>query len=150
REFPIMYNTSLVMAEQLKAVGVNAQLQVLDWPAALQKSVSEEQGWNVFYTGWITIVAQGGPQVIRQMMPPTAVQRWKEPDPEFAAAFKDLTTGATLEERRAAFARAQKRALELVTVIPFGVTPKVQAVRAHVMNFRSYYMPRASNVWIKQ
>ncbi|MBV8914585.1 MAG: ABC transporter substrate-binding protein, partial [Acetobacteraceae bacterium] len=51
REFPIMYNTSLVMAEQLKAVGINAQLQVLDWPAALQKSVSEEQGWNVFYTG---------------------------------------------------------------------------------------------------
>ena len=66
------------------------------------------------------------------------------------AAFKDLSEGKTLEERRTAYARAQKRALELVTVIPFGVTPKVQAVRANVMNFRSYYMPRAANVWLKQ
>jgi peptide/nickel transport system substrate-binding protein len=150
REFPVMYNTSLVMAEQLKAVGINAQLQVLDWPAALQKSVTEEQGWNVFYTGWITIVALGGPQVMRQMSPPASVQRWKEPDPEFMAAVKELSEGKTLEERRAAFGRAQKRALELVTVIPLGVTPKVQAVRANVMNFRSYYMPRAANVWLKQ
>jgi peptide/nickel transport system substrate-binding protein len=149
REFPVMYNTSLVMAEQLKQVGINAQLQVLDWPAALQKSVKDEEGWNVFYTGWITIVAQGGPQVIRQMVPPNSVQRWKDPDPEFMADFKELGQGKTLEERRAAFAKAQKRALELVTVIPFGLTPKVQAVRANVINFRSYYMPRIANVWLK-
>jgi peptide/nickel transport system substrate-binding protein len=150
REFPVMYNTSLVMAEQLKQVGINAQLQVLDWPAALQKSLQDEEGWNVFYTGWITIVAQGGPQVIRQMVPPNSVQRWKEADPEFMAAFKALGEGTSIEQRREAFARAQKRALELVTVIPFGVTPKVQAVRANVMNFRSYYIPRAANVWLKQ
>ncbi len=149
REFPVMYNTSLVMAEQLKAVGINAELLVLDWPAALQKSLKETEGWNVFYTGWITIPALGGPQVMRQMAPPASVQRWTEPDPAFMAAFKDLTEGKTLDDRRAAFARAQQRALELVTVIPFGVTPKVQAVRANVQNFRSYYMPRASNVWLK-
>ena len=150
REFPVMYNTSLVMAEQLKAAGINAELQVLDWPAALQKSVKETEGWNVFYTGWITIPALGGPQVMRQMAPPNSVQKWEaNPDPQFMAAFKGLTEGKTLEERRDAFARAQQRALELVTVIPFGVTPKVQAVRANVQNFRSYYMPRASNVWLK-
>ena len=50
REFPYMYNTSLVMAEQLKAAGINAELLVLDWPAALQKSIKETEGWNFFYT----------------------------------------------------------------------------------------------------
>lgn len=148
REFPVMYNTSLVMAEQLKAVGINAELLVLDWPAALQLS-REDHGWNVFYTGWITVVAIGGPQTMRQMAPPASVQKWKgEPDPEFMAAVKALGESPTLKERQDAFAKAQERALELVAAIPFGVLPKTQAVRANVENYRSYYIPRMSNVWL--
>ncbi|NNC01081.1 hypothetical protein HI113_45305, partial [Corallococcus exiguus] len=129
REFPVMYNTSLVMAEQLKAAGINAELLVLDWPAALQKSTKETEGWNFFYTGWITVVALGGPQTMRQMAPPASVQKWKdEPDPAFMASFKQLSEGKTLAERQAAFAKAQERALELVMAVPFGVMPKTQAV----------------------
>jgi peptide/nickel transport system substrate-binding protein len=150
REFPFMYNTSLVMAEQLKAAGINAELLVLDWPAALAKSQKETEGWNFFYTGWITVVALGGPQTMRQLAPPASVQKWKgEPDPEFMAAVKQLSEGRTLEERKAAFAKAQTKALELVMAVPFGVMPKTQAVQAKVENFRSYYVPRLSNVWLR-
>jgi peptide/nickel transport system substrate-binding protein len=150
REFPMMYNTSLVMAEQLKAVGINAELLVLDWPAALAKSQKETEGWNFFYTFWATVVAIGGPQTMRQMAPPASVQRWKdEPDPEFMAAVKQLAEAPTIEERRAGFAKAQERALDLVMAIPFGVMPKTQAVRANVQNFKSYYVLRLSNVWLR-
>jgi peptide/nickel transport system substrate-binding protein len=150
REFPLMYNTSLVMAEQLKAVGINAELLVLDWPAALAKSQKETEGWNFFYTFWATVVAIGGPQTMRQLAPPASVQRWKgDPDPEFMAGVKQLSEAPTLEERKAGFAKAQERALELVMAIPFGVMPKTQAVRANVQNFKSYYVPRMSNVWLR-
>lgn len=151
REFPVMYNTSLVMAEQLKAAGMNAELLVLDWPAALQRSQRETTGWNVFYTGWITVIALGGPQTLRQMAEPNPVHKpeGNKVDPAFMAAFNEVQTLPTLEGRRAAFARAQRRALEDVIAIPFGVAPKVQAVRANVENYRSYYNTRISNIWLK-
>jgi peptide/nickel transport system substrate-binding protein len=151
RQFPIMYNTSVVMAEQLKAAGINAELLVLDWPAALQMSQRERQGWNFFYTGWITVVALGGPQTLRQMAEPNPV--YVPPnnrvDPAFMAAFAEVNTAPTLEARRAAFARAQRIAFEQVMAIPFGVAPKVQAVRAQVENYVPYYNTRFSNVWLR-
>ncbi len=151
REFPFMYTTALVMAEQLKAVGINAELLVLDWPAALAMSQKETKGWNFFYTGWVTVVAIGGPQTMRQLAPPASVQRWPgEPDAEFMAAFRQLSEAATIDERKAGFAKAQERAIDQVMAVPFGVMPKTQAVRANVQNFRSYYVPRMSNIWIKR
>ncbi len=151
REFPVMYNTSLVMAEQLKAAGMNAVLEVLDWPAALQKSQREATGWNVFFTGWITVIALGGPQTLRQMAEPNPVFRPvdNKVDADFMAAFNEVNSLPTIEARREAFARAQRIALERVYAIPFGVAPKTQAVRANVENFRSYYTTRVSNVWMK-
>jgi peptide/nickel transport system substrate-binding protein len=150
REFATMYNASLVMAEQLKAAGINAELLVLDWPAALQKSIRETEGWNFFFTGWITVVAQGGAQSLRQLADPANVHKPKDnkSDPVFMEQFKIVSDGATLEERKAAFARAQERALEQVMVIPFGVMPKVQATRVVVNNYQPFFNTRVSNVWL--
>ncbi len=49
--------------------------------------------------------------------------------------------------RQAAFARAQKVALEKVYAVPFGSLTKVQAVRANVQGFKPFRIPRMSNVW---
>jgi peptide/nickel transport system substrate-binding protein len=151
REFPVMYNTSLVMAEQLKAAGVNAELLVLDWPAALQKSQKDREGWNFFYTGWITAVALGGQQTLRQMAEPTPVHVPPDMkvDPDYMKAFLEVQTLATIEQRKAAFARAQRIALETVMAIPFGVAPKVQAARVNVEGFVPYYNTRVSNIWLR-
>ncbi len=150
RDFPTMYNTALVMAEQLKAAGMNAELVVLDWPAALQRSQKETAGWNVFFTGWITVIALGGPQTLRQMAEPNPVYRPKDNkvDPAFMAAFNEVNNAPTLPGRQAAFARAQRIALDQVMAIPFGVAPKTQAVRSNVEGYRPYYTPRLSNVWL--
>lgn len=98
---------------------------MLDWPAALQKSIRETEGWNFFYTGWITVIALGGPQTMRQLAAPSNVWKPKEPDAEFQAAFAALSGGKTLDERKGAFAKAQ--ALDQVMAIPFGAMPKTQA-----------------------
>jgi peptide/nickel transport system substrate-binding protein len=66
------------------------------------------------------------------------------------AAFNDITRGNTLEERRAAFARAQARAFDQVLAIPFGVMPKVQAVRSNIDGFEPYFAVRVSNVSMRQ
>jgi peptide/nickel transport system substrate-binding protein len=152
KDYPVLYNSALVMAEQLKSVGINAQLQVLDWPSALQMSMKGSAPWNFFFTGWITYVAQGGMQTLRPMAEPNPVftpPGGKVP-PEFMKDFNEVSNGTSIDSRRAAFADAQKIAFQDVMVIPFGVTPKVQGVRSNVEHYIPFYNPRMYNVWLKQ
>jgi peptide/nickel transport system substrate-binding protein len=150
RDYPSLYNTALVMSQELKAVGINAELQVLDWPTALQKSMKGTPDWNYFFTGWITYVAVGGMQTLRPMAEPNPVYTppGNRTDPAFMAAFEAVADGPTLAVRQAAFARAQKIALEDAMVVPLGVMPKVQGVRSRVKNFEPFYNPRLYNVWL--
>ncbi|HSU05399.1 MAG TPA: ABC transporter substrate-binding protein [Acetobacteraceae bacterium] len=152
KDYPVLYNSALVMSEQLKAVGINAQLQVLDWPSALQRSMKGSEKWNFFFTGWITYVAQGGMQTLRTMAEPNPVftsPGGKVPA-QYMKDFDEVSNGTTVAARQAAFADAQKLAFEDVMVIPFGVMPKVQGVRANVEHYTPFYNPRMYNVWIKQ
>jgi peptide/nickel transport system substrate-binding protein len=151
KDYPSLYNTGLVVAQQLKSAGINAELLVLDWPTALQKSMKGTPDWNFFFTGWITYVAVGGVQTLRPMAEPNPVYTPPDnkTDPEFMKAFDEVANGPTLEARQAAFVRAQKIALEDVMVIPMGVMPKVQAVRANVEHYVPFYNPRMYNVWLK-
>jgi peptide/nickel transport system substrate-binding protein len=152
QQYPSMYNTALVMAEELKAVGINAQLKVLDWPTALAISENQTAGWNFFYTFWATVTAQGGPTSLRDIADPSNV--YKPPgnkgDPEFNQAFLAIENGKTLQERKDAFAKAQAVALDKVMAIPFGVMSNTQGVRARVHNYVPFYDTRVSNVWVDQ
>jgi peptide/nickel transport system substrate-binding protein len=152
KDYPSLYNTGLVVAQQLKAIGINAELLVLDWPTALQKSMKGTPDWNYFFTGWITYVAVGGMQTLRPMAEPSPVYTppGGKTDPAFMQAFEQVQNGATLEIRQAAFARAQKIALDDVMVIPMGVMPKVQGVRSNVQHYVPFYNPRMYNVWLKE
>ena len=63
--------------------------------------------------------------------------------------FNEIANGRTLDERKAAYARAEGYMLETVMALPFGTLTKVQAVRSNLENFRPFRIPRMSNVWIK-
>jgi peptide/nickel transport system substrate-binding protein len=152
KDYSNMYTAALVMSEQLKAVGMNVELLVMDWPASVQKQQNTTDGWNFFFTGYGTNTSLGGVAALRFHAPPFNTYKPKKedgPDAPFVKAFDDITNGRTLDERKAAFARAQARVLDQVLALPFGSLTKVQAVRANVENFRPFRIPRMSNVWIK-
>ncbi|WP_244622884.1 ABC transporter substrate-binding protein [Microvirga brassicacearum] len=152
RDIPRAYTTAFVMSEQMKAAGINAELLVLDWPTALSISMNETKGWNFFFTGWITVTAQGGAQSLRNLADPSNVHKPKDnkSDPIFMEAFQRIANGETLEERKKAFADAQARALDQVMAFPFGSVPKIQATRANVEGYKPFFNTRVSNVWIKR
>jgi peptide/nickel transport system substrate-binding protein len=152
QQFPNMYNSALVMQAQLQAAGMNAELRVLDWPTALATSEQETQGWNVFFTFWATVTAQGGPTSLRNLADPNNVYKPADNagDPDFNAAFARIEAGADLDARREAFAEAQAIAFEQVMAIPFGIMSNTQGIRANVENYAPYYNTRLSNVWIEQ
>jgi peptide/nickel transport system substrate-binding protein len=150
RDYTSMYNAALVMAEQLKAVGINAKLSVVDWPASAQMWSRTNTGWNLFFNAHGNGPVQGPIQTIRQYSAPQSAYKPKTPedaDKPFNEAFNELVNGATLDIRKAAFARAQTRLLEQVLVIPFGALNQLQAVRANGKNYRPFRSTRVSNVY---
>jgi peptide/nickel transport system substrate-binding protein len=143
-----MYNAALVMAEQMKAVGINAQLKVVDWPTSVQMALNTDKDWNYFFTGWGTQPALGGLDVIQFMVNPGAAYKPKgQDDPDILAAWQDMNNLPTPEGRQAAFARAQRVSFEKAYALPFGSLTKVQATRSNVQGFKPFRIPRMFNVW---
>jgi len=152
RDYPNMFMAATMMAEQMKSIGINAELLVIDWPASVNMYRTQDDGWHLFFTGWGTNSSLGGAAALRFFMPPLSEAynpKTGEEDKEFIEAFQAIENSPTLEARKAAFARAQKRALENAMVYPFGSLTKVQAVRGTVEGFKPFRIPRMSNVWIK-
>lgn len=151
KDYQNMYTAALVMSEQLKAVGMNVELQVIDWPASVQRMQNTTEGWNFFFTGYGTNTSLGGIAALRFHAHPNNTYKPKDnvPDATFMKYFNEIANGRTLDERKAAYARAEGYMLDTVMAIPFGTLTKVQAVRSNLENFRPFRIPRMSNVWIK-
>ena len=149
KDYGSMYNAALVMAEQMKSIGIKAELKVLDWPSSVQLQLNSDQGWNFFFTGWGTQPALGGLATMAFLAPPVAVYKPKtgQDDPDIVAAWKAMNALPTDAERNAAFATMQKLVLDRVYAIPFGSLTKVQATRSNVQGFKPFRIPRMSNVW---
>jgi len=149
KDYPSMYNAALVMSEQMKAIGINAQLKVVDWPTSVNMALNTDKDWNFFFTGWGTQPALGGLDVIQFMVNPGASYKPKTntDDPDLLAAWLEMNNNPDPAARQAAFATAQRVSFEKAYALPFGALTKVQAVRANVQGFKPFRIPRMFNVW---
>jgi len=138
-----------VMAEQLKAVGMKAELKVVDWPTSVGIMTKNEPGWNFFFTGYGTQPALGALATMQFFTPPNANYKPADgkDDPDLIKAWDDMNNLPDPKDRQAAFARMQKLILDNVYAVPFGSLTKVQGVRANVQGYKSFRIPRVSNVW---
>lgn len=148
KDYTSMYNAALVVSEQLKAVGINAKLDVVDWPTSVNRMIKEKDGWNFFYTGYGTQPALG-PLATMKFFVHGGNASPTPQDPELLAAYDDMINKPDPKDRQAGFVRMQKRILEQVYAVPFGSLTKVQAVRSNVKGFTPFRIPRFSNVWIE-
>jgi len=152
KDYPPMYNSALVMQQELQAIGINAQLKVTDWPTSVQLSQHSDSGWNFFYTGWGTQPALGALATMQFFAPPNAVYRPAAgaDDPEVVKVWNDMNRLPTPEGRQQAFASMQQYVLEQVYAVPFGSFTKVQGVRSNVKGFTPFRIPRMSDVWFEK
>ncbi len=149
KDYSSMYNAALVMAEQLKAVGIKAELKVVDWPTSVNMQLKPDTGWNFFFTGYGTQPALGALATMQFFMPPNANYKPKGDvsDPELQADWTAMNEKPDAKDRQAAFADMQRAILEKVYALPFGSLTKVQGVRANVQGYTPFRIPRMSNVW---
>ncbi|HEX2942524.1 MAG TPA: ABC transporter substrate-binding protein [Rhodopila sp.] len=150
RDYPSIYNAALTMQQELQAVGINAQMKVVDWPTSAQMWMNTTQGWNIFFSGWGTQPALGPLATMQLLVQPNAAYKPKDgqDDPDLLAAWQAMTTKPTVAGRQKAFAQMQQLVLDRVYAIPFGVLGTVQATRADVQGFVPFRVPRMANVWL--
>lgn len=149
KDYTSMYNAAVVVAEQLKAVGIKTELKVVDWPTMVNMQLKNEPGWNLIFTAYGTQPALGPLATMQFFVSPHAVYEPKDDkdDPVLRAAWIDMNQLPDAKGRQAALVRMQTLILERVYALPLGALTKVQAVRANVRGFKSFRIPRMSNVW---
>ncbi len=152
KDYAPMYNSALVMQQQLQAIGIKAVLKVVDWPTSVQMALKPDTGWNFFYTGWGTQPALGALATMQFLVNPGAVYMpaGGKDDPDMLAAWNDMNSLATAAGRQAAFAKMQQITLDKGYAVPFGSFTKVQAARSDVKGFVPFRIPRMANVWFQQ
>jgi peptide/nickel transport system substrate-binding protein len=50
--YNFMQNMALVVAEQLKEIGINVEMDIVDWPTNVSGIVDGVGGWNITFTGY--------------------------------------------------------------------------------------------------
>jgi peptide/nickel transport system substrate-binding protein len=146
-DYTNMYNAALVMTEQLKDIGINAKLEVTDWPTSRERR-ADKDAWNLFFTGFGTGPSIGPRGAVTDLMPPTNLPNAPE-DPAVMDAWSRMHLEENLEGRKQAFADLQQLLYVDVYNIVMGDITKVQATRSNVKGFTPFRIPRLWNVWVE-
>jgi len=133
-----------VTAEQLKAIGINVRLNVVDWPTAFSQRTRRE-GWHV-WTLMFGIEPYEGPyNVVGFFSGQAPIQH--ERDAVIDDANRRLNTALAEADRRQAVADFQRRMYDQAIAIKCGDVGIVQATRANIANYRPYRIPRLWDCW---
>jgi peptide/nickel transport system substrate-binding protein len=150
KDYTSMYNAAVVQAEEMKSIGINVEVKVVDWPTSIQMYLRGDTGWNYFHTGWGTQPALGALSTMAFFAPPNAAYRPAagKDDPDVVKLWNDMNNLTDAAGRQDAFVKLQALVLDRAYAVPFGSLTKVQAVRSNVHGYVPFRIPRFSNVWM--
>jgi peptide/nickel transport system substrate-binding protein len=128
---PVAHTQALVVGELLKKLGLNAEVQAVDWGTLVTRRASKEPidkgGWNIFATGWVGADALDPVEELPlKTSGATAWFGWPSDD-KLEALRGQWIKAATLDERKKLAAAIQERAFEVVPYIPTGQWKPVTA-----------------------
>ncbi len=145
--YQTMYKAAQVVAEQLKAVGFKVRVDVFDWATAMARR-RDGNAWNLWFTGQGTGPSVGPFAALKDVVSPQKNQITA--DPVIDALYAELISGATVDARKATFAKFQERVYDQVLFLKFGDLTRKQASRSNVKGFVPYRIPRMWNVRIEE
>jgi peptide/nickel transport system substrate-binding protein len=144
RDYEYMYAEAVEVARQLNEAGINAELEVLDWSAALAL-LNEPTGWDMFASSaifkpspldWYIIIA---PDAL--LAPGYESERMQELLDAGAAA-------SDLEERQRIYTEVQELVWEEVPDLNIGLLNTLDALRPdRIEGYERYFTPRFWNTY---
>ncbi len=133
---PIVHSQSLLTLENLKKIGINAEIQAGDWGTLITrravKEPSDKGGWNIFHT-WLV-----GPDMVNPAVNfpirGTGEKAWFgwPSDAKMEELREAWFKAKTPEESKKAAEAVQKRAFEFVPIIPTGQFILPTAYRSNI------------------
>jgi peptide/nickel transport system substrate-binding protein len=144
---PVAHSQALVVTDLMKRLGLNVELQAMDWGTLVTRRASMEPidkgGWNIFCTGWV------GADLIdpAENLPLRSNGKkghfgWPT-DEKIESLRTEWLKAATLDDRKKLAAAIQARAFEVVPYIPTGQWKPVTAYHKNikgVINAPAYLM----------
>ncbi|HWX49338.1 MAG TPA: ABC transporter substrate-binding protein [Roseomonas sp.] len=123
-----------VTAELLRNLGMNVDLQVMDWGSVVQRRTSREPvekgGWNIFHTTWkSSSIANPALNTNIRGQGAAGWFGWFE-SPEIESLTRQWLDAATDEEQQRLLDAIQREAFEQVPVVPLGQFQQMTALRA--------------------
>ncbi|GAA2181221.1 ABC transporter substrate-binding protein [Brooklawnia cerclae] len=134
RDYPYMYNSAVVVADVLKELGLNVNLQVTDWASEL-KLINDPAGFDLFVSDFLK---RPIPSAYTYLTPTYA--GWSD-DSELADAIAQVNAATSSDEGLAAMANLQEVHYSYVPAVKFGDIRAITAQRDTVGGFVSFIGP---------
>ncbi len=148
KDYQYMYKSALVMTEQLKDIGVNIKLEVLDWPTMADLSRKRE-GWNMAASG-LAIQPFVGPYSYMKLFWGSTHIAFADKDPVLEEAWTKFNKSLKLEDRKAAWTQIEGRMADQVYVFKLGDSGNKLAMVKNLGGFKPYAgAVRMWDVWFE-
>jgi peptide/nickel transport system substrate-binding protein len=144
--YPYMRDSILVLSEQLKEAGVNADVQVIDWMSNSNNLQRGTGNWNVSTTSFCS-------------PPLLGPQQWKstvytfphiDKDPAIDAAFDSLFKSVDEKTRKTAWFDIENRFLDQAYMVKVADTGSLRGYNnTRVGGLKPYFYLRFWNTWLK-
>ena len=144
--YPSFRDAILVLAEEMKAAGMNAKVDVVDWTTNASNMQRGTGTWNVSTTGYCSNPLLG-PQQWRVMF---YTFPHVQGDTTLDAAYEKFYTSLDINDRKQAWDVIEQRVLDQAYMIKIADMGDLRAYNnTKVDNFVPYYLPRFWNVGMK-
>lgn len=143
RDFDWMYKAALAAASQWQQVGINVQVEFMDWPSQIERAQSLE-GWHINQTGWSP---RFDPTQLFSSLSCDSVGSYNYCNEEMEELLSIVNQGLPQEERFEAWEQIQELVWEDVAVIRYGDFHEAEALATDLAGYRPFYVtPRFWNV----
>ena len=153
-DIPTNHFAALVTAQFLEKIGLNVELQAMDWSTVVarraEKKPVDEGGWNLFHTGWIfaDLFTPAVNQGVRGGCDDAWFGWYCSPVMEDLRAAWAKTTDEG--QRQSLSVNIQRLAMDEVPYVPLGENVTYRAYRNYVKDVLRFPAPILWNVWIDE
>jgi peptide/nickel transport system substrate-binding protein len=148
KDYQFMFKSGVVASEQLKALGINVKLDVLDWPTMAAKANTAE-GWNLATSAFAIQPFVGPYSYLKLFWGPTHVGRVSN-DAVLDQAWTRFNTSLKQADRKEAWTQIQQRMAEQVYILKLGDYGMKLGMVRNLAGFKPYQgAQRFWNVWLE-
>ncbi|HEX9464936.1 MAG TPA: ABC transporter substrate-binding protein [Alphaproteobacteria bacterium] len=138
-DLPIQHHMTLLTADKLRQIGVNVELQAMDWSTLVARRPIKDppskdpRGWHLFHTTWPSMAMQN-PITNSAVATPCDGKNWFgwACDEELERRRLAYLAARTDEDKKKAIDAIQERYFEVVPFVAFGQFLRPVAMRANV------------------